>query len=138
MNRAQAGRLESTLWLLNHSVFDLERLLELSEVDEPTFHWKSSFTEERKTRIRARLAEVRAMIAALTRDHDLEKREENLLTRVAAQLHTQWVDIEDSKTKILKRYGEIPEGLKEKLDPELDRLNEGVNRLLAELRPSAT
>jgi hypothetical protein len=138
MNRAQAGRLESTLWLLNHSVFDLERLLELSEVDEPTFHWKSSFTDERKARIRARLAEVRAMIAALTRDHDLEKREENLLTRVAAQLHTQWVDIEDSKTKILKRYGEIPEGLKEKLDPELDRLNAGVNSLLAELRPPTT
>ena len=136
LNRAQSGRLETTLWLLNRSVFDLQRILELSEIDEPMFHSRSALTPERKAVLRERIADVRGRIAGLARDYVLERREENPLTRVASQLHAHWAGIEDSKSKMLSKYGEIPAGLKETLDPELDRLNEGVSRLLAELKPA--
>jgi hypothetical protein len=133
MNRAQAGRLETTLRLLNESLFELERVLALPDVDEPTFRWTCALSDERKSRASARAVELRAAIGRLAREHSVAKREENALARVTAQLHAHWVSIEDTKCKALSKYGELPAGLKDTLDPQLDRLNDGVRALLDEL-----
>jgi hypothetical protein len=134
MNRIQTSRLETTLLLLNRSVLELDRLLELSELDEPMFHSKSPFSAEKKGSIRARLAELRQMIARLALDHGIEKREEEMLSRVRGEFNSHWVMIEDTKCKEMSRYGEIAPELKDTLDPELDRLASGVLSLLDSLR----
>ena len=75
-----------------------------------------------------------AACVRLAREHGVEKREEELFSRVRAELNSHWVTIEDTKTKEMSRYGDVAADMMDALDPELDRLAGDVLALLDSLR----
>ena len=130
MNQAQANSLRNTLLILNHTIHDLDVLLQTAEVVEHCFSWRNNLSKEKKALIAKRTAEIRSRIQDIARRHAIVPAEEDLLTNLWAHLNTHWVSIEETKSKALSRYGPVSPEDAALLDPAMAELGALVAQLI--------
>jgi hypothetical protein len=73
-----------------------------------------------------RIAQVRQKIAQLTRDYDLEAREDDLTRTIQAEFSLLWSDLEDTRPRKLRNYGDLHPRAKDVLGPQMQELIELV------------
>jgi hypothetical protein len=72
------------------------------------------------------IALVRQKLAQLTRDYDLEAREDDLTRIIQAEFSLLWSDLEDTRPHKLRNYGELHPRAKDILGPQMQELIEMV------------
>jgi hypothetical protein len=59
----------------------------------------------------------------------LEKRSEETKSQILGSMAIQWVNLEEIKSRRLRGYGEVPNELREFLDPQVDRIMSLVDEI---------
>lgn len=68
------------------------------------------------------IAQVRQHITQLTQDYGLEARQDDLTRTIMAEFSLLWSDLEDTRPKKLRNYGELHPRAIEQLDPQIQQL----------------
>jgi hypothetical protein len=82
-----------------------------------------------KALILERIEEIKELINCIARELNLEKRVEETKSRILSAMTIQWVNLEEIKSERLRGYGEVPDGLREFLDPQVDKLMNLVDEI---------
>jgi len=82
-----------------------------------------------KALILKRIEEIRGLINYIAKELNLEKRREETRSQILGAMTIQWVNLEEIKSKKLSGYGEVPDEMREFLDPQVDRIISLVNEI---------
>ena len=129
MNTIQISRLQNTLLYLNKTLHDLENWIGKQDVDEIMYYWRNSMTPEDARRAKEKIIPLRAAAKRLAMEFKLKREEDDPISAMKGHLSALWVRIEDTKSKVMRNYGEIEPGLSETLDPRLEELGRMVQDL---------
>ena len=94
---------------------------------------------ERRTAALAQVKEALEGITRLAERFDLQPVDEPLANKIVAAMFINWVDLTDTRSDKLGRYGPADARLRELLDPELERLAQlalKIGALVKETGPS--
>ncbi len=82
-----------------------------------------------KARILRCTEEIKKRINHIAQKLSLEKRIEETKSQILGSMAIQWVNLEEIKSKRLRGYGEVPDELKEFLDPQVDKIMSLVDEI---------
>ena len=83
-------------------------------------------SEEHRWQGAREITQALDQIRSLSRSLELEKKEEDPLSLIRSEMVISWANLLDSRPAKLGRYGDIPAGLAEKLDPAVSNLAESA------------
>jgi phosphoenolpyruvate carboxylase len=75
-----------------------------------------------KKTLMEKIGEIKDTMHTLAARFDLEREQRSVSRQLFARLTYDWTTLEEIKTRHLKGYGSVAEGLKDTLDPELDSI----------------
>jgi hypothetical protein len=115
--------LSTTLMRIELAVWRLEERITR---ENPPALTLTRFTDTLDARQRAELlrliAQVRQHITQLTQEYGLEAREDDLTRTIMAEFSLLWSDLEDTRPKKLRNYGELHPHAIEQLGPQIQQL----------------
>jgi hypothetical protein len=82
-----------------------------------------------KALITKRIEEIKYLIQCITQKLNLVKRIEESQRRILGYMTIQLVNLEEIKSKRLRGYGEVPDELREFLDPMVDEIRRLINEI---------
>jgi len=75
------------------------------------------------------IGEIRKIIKYIADELGLEKREDNVRGKIIGTLIIKSINLEEIKSKRLRGYGEVPDELREFLDPQIDKMMRLVDEI---------
>ena len=75
-----------------------------------------------KNEMMGKISSIKGKINTLAARFSLDRRHRKARQLILSQLSCAWESLEETKTKRLKRYGDVDQELKELLDAELDTI----------------
>lgn len=133
MNPDQKRHLAVTLCLMEKDLLRKEQLLRSQGEKGILYEIVDSLHEEQHQQILAQVAKLRACIALVKDQFSLEVERTNLRKMLIGELAMFSVWLQDTKTKKLKGYGVIDEGLEQSLDPILEEMANQIDQTLKTL-----
>jgi hypothetical protein len=82
-----------------------------------------------KARILRCTEEIKKLVNHIAQKLSLEKRGEETKGQILGSMAIQWVNLEEIRSKRLRGYGEVPNELREFLDPQVDRIMSLVDEI---------
>lgn len=122
LNVSQKRRVSVTLSSLEEDLHDMERLLKSEDYIGIVYEMDNDIPSPAKNALIRKIAQVKNRIRSLAERFDLERERRSLRRQLSARLTYVWTTIEEIKTRHLRGYGAVAEGLKDTLDPELDAI----------------
>jgi len=121
--------LSSQLGVIEELLNEIESVLK----DEENYLFlkiERKIKKENRKKINERIKELRKIIADMKQKFNLK---EGVLTDIAiisSRTSKIWEILSDMKTEKMKRYGKIPDGLSDILDPLIDRMIKLTERII--------
>jgi hypothetical protein len=126
LNPQQRSSLRTTLLSFEKNLREAQSWLDGDEEDGILYKAKLQISEERRQQAARKITEALDRIRLLSRSLELEKKEEDPLSLIRSEMVISWANLLDSRPAKLGRYGDIPSGLAEKLDPAVSNLAESA------------
>jgi hypothetical protein len=124
LNEAQRNRITNVLRSLELDLRQARATLDRPGAEGILFRIAPSTPGKRLAKIDREIEAALDDIAWLARELALEAREQDVTSKVAAELTVDWADLVDSTSRTLVRYGTVHPGLAEVTDERLERLAE--------------
>lgn len=122
LNDAQRRRVSVTLSSLEEDLHDMERMLKSEDYIGIIYEMDNDIPLPVKNALIEKIGEIEDGIDTLAERFDLEREGRILRRQLSARLTYNWTTLEEIKARYLKGYGNVAEGLKDTLDPELDAI----------------
>ncbi len=119
LNDAQRRRVSVTLSSLEEDLHDMERMLKSEDYIGIIYEMDNDIPLPVKNALIEKIGEIEDGIDTLAERFDLEREGRILRRQLSARLTYNWTTLEEIKARYLKGYGNVAEGLKDTLDPEL-------------------
>ena len=129
LNKDQKRGLTIALRIVEENMQKIEQLLENKTYEGILYDTKCCVTPDVKEEILKRVSFLKARINYISDIFVLEKESREGLRKIFCILPSCWEIIENVKTKRLKRYGDVQNGLDNVLDPQLN----GITDLILEM-----
>ena len=129
LNKDQKRGLTIALRIVEENMQKIEQLLENKTYEGILYDTKCCVTPDVKEEILKRVSFLKARINYISDIFVLEKESREGLRKIFGILPSCWEIIENVKTKRLKRYGDVQNGLDNVLDPQLN----GITDLILEM-----
>jgi regulator of protease activity HflC (stomatin/prohibitin superfamily) len=127
----------SALLALNKAVRAVDEAVDRDGAEEVLYRSINPLTAESRAEARRLAAEIRDGLRRAAAAQGLAAETEDPILSLGSRLSALWVDLEEAKSKGLRAYGPVPEGLERTLDPALDELGRLAARLQRVLQGSA-
>jgi hypothetical protein len=124
LNKDQKRGLTIALRIVEENMQKIEQLLEIKTCEGILYDAKCSVTLDVKEEILKRISFIKARINYISDIFVLEKEYRESLRKIFGILPSCWEIIENVKSKRLKRYGDVQDGLDNILDPQLNRITD--------------
>lgn len=119
----------STLGLLDETLARFEHWISGQPAEGALYRESDTLTAEQKAAIRAEIEALRGLMSELRDDLRLEIRTQDIGTAIWAHISAFWEALVELKVKSLRRYGDVPGGLAEYLDPRIEQVIERIARI---------
>ena len=126
LNPQQRSSLRTTLLSFEKNLREAQSWLDGNKEDGILYKSELHLSEEHRRQCASKIAEALGQIRSLSRSLELEKKEEDPLSLIRSEMVISWANLLDSRPAKLGRYGDIPAGLAEKLDPAVSNLAESA------------
>lgn len=123
--RSIAARLS----LLDRCMCDVQRWASLGELSSVLYQEHNTLTPEQGREILAQVSAVRAILAQLRHDLELQPKVGRVVRSIQAGCTTSCLSLAELDPKRLRRFGEVPPGLAEYLEPRLAELAERLRQI---------
>lgn len=124
LNKDQKKGLTIALRIVEENMQKIEQLLENKTYEGILYDTKCCVTPDVKEEILKRVSFLKARINYISDMFVLEKEYREGLRKIFGILPSCWEIIENVKSKRLKRYGDVQDGLDNALDPQLNRITD--------------
>ncbi len=129
LNPSQKNSLRISLLLVERGMLEMERLLSAGEYHGILFRITDDLGDDTKTAIGQLIHEVRGVIRELRDRFQLDLEAERTSRAIFGKAPLLWEIVTDSDTSRLRGYGQVQPGLKEILDPSIERLSQSLLRM---------
>jgi hypothetical protein len=120
----------TTLALVDETLCEFEQWAQGREIKSILYTEKNDLSPEQREAILTQVAKIRKLLLDLKDSLKLEGKPRSLKTSMWAQCSALWVNLAEVTSEHLKRYGEVPTGLAEYLDPRVAELTVLTNEIL--------
>lgn len=124
MNKDQKRGLTIALRVVEENMQNIEHILNSKTHKGILYDTKCTITPEIKEEMLKRVSLVKDRIKTLSNLFALEKEYREGLRKIFGILPSCWEIIENVKSKRLKRYGDVRDGLDNVLDPQLNMITD--------------
>jgi hypothetical protein len=122
-------RLSVSMQVLEDTISDVEEIIRSDSQEKIMTGSVNNISSLEKALIAKRIEEIKDLIKCINRKLSLIKRIEESKRRIVGSLTIQFVSLDELKSKRLRGYGEVPDELREFLDPMIDE----IRRLISEI-----
>jgi hypothetical protein len=129
MNESLIRGISATLSLLDRSLSEFEQWGRGEEVCSALYEIKNTLSPDQRQAILEEVAQMREVLLELRDTLHLEKLERSVLKLISTSCTVSWISLVELQPKHLRRYGKIPPGLSEFLDPRVAILIERLHRI---------
>lgn len=129
ISRNHKARLAVSMQVLEDTISDVEELIKSTNRSKIMTEAVHNLSSWEKALILKRIDEIRGLIDYIAQELKLEKRREETKSQILGVMTIQWVNLEEIKSKRLRGYGEVPDELREFLDPLVDVIMSLVNEI---------
>jgi hypothetical protein len=129
INENHRRSISTTLSLLDEMLDDFQRLAREHEKRSVLFEQTNSLTPADVALIEHEAAAMRSVIARLRDDLALASHVRDAATSIWSKATVMWESLCELQAKRLKAFGDVPANLSEYLDPQIDELNQRLNRI---------
>lgn len=119
----------AALLLFDRIICEIEEYAYGREVRSVLYVECNTLSEDQKNRLLAEIAQIRRLLQELKDGLGLEAQAEDVGRKIWGQGATFWEVLVETKSPRLKRYGPVPKGLAEYLDPRIDDLTASLQNL---------
>jgi hypothetical protein len=120
----------TTLALVDEALCEFEQWGQGREIKSVLYTENNDLQPEQREAILLQVAKIRERLLDLKDTLELEAKPRSLKTSMWAQCSALWVNLAEVTSEHLKRYGEVPAGLAEYLDPRVVELTGLTNEIL--------
>lgn len=123
----------TNLTILDEALCEFEQWAQGREIRSVFYKEENELTPEEQEWLKSRVAEIRERLQSIKDTLKLQEKTHSAKTHMWGQCSVLWVNLVDLTSKHLKRYGALPPGLTEYLDPKVDELIEltnGISKLV--------
>lgn len=115
-------RLSVSMQVFENTISEVEGVIENSHQQKTLTETVDNLSPFEKAVILRRIEEVRELIKYVAQQLNLEKRRDETKKQILGTMTIQLVNLEEIRPKRLRGYGEVPEELREFLDPQIDKM----------------
>jgi len=118
-----------TLTMLDEALGEIEEWAHGRARRSILYQERNRLTRKQREGIRAEVQHLRALLRELSDHFGLEPTVEDAAQAIRASCAALWQYLVETEAKHLRRYGDLPPGLGEYLDPKVEELIEGMQRI---------
>jgi hypothetical protein len=122
-------RLSASMQVLEDTISEVEEIISGNSQEKVTTGSVDNISSLEKALITKRIEEIKYLIQCITQKLNLVKRIEESQRRILGYMTIQLVNLEEIKSKRLRGYGEVPDELREFLDPMVDEIRRLINEI---------
>ena len=119
----------TVMFLLDQMLCDFEAFAKGRELHGLLYHERNRLSAKQRRAIRNEIGHIREIMKELTEMFGLEPRVEDVSREIWGRSSMFWEDLVETETKYLRRYGAMPPGLENHLDPKIESLIERLNNI---------
>lgn len=135
ISEAHKRGISITLTLLDETLCEVEQWANGREIQSVFYRERNTPSGSQPQQILSEVAQMRDVLRELQEKLGLEPRIEDVKAAIRGKCSGLWEHIVELKAKYLRRYGEVPAELEEYLDPQAERLIQGILHILDALKP---
>jgi hypothetical protein len=121
--------ISATLTLLDKALCDFDRWAHGHAVRSVLYRIRNPLLPVQRKTIAEEVAEMKAMLEEIRTTLNLNETVRSADRMIVASCSTLWVSLVELESRRLTRYGELPTGLAEYLDPRVAILNSRLRRI---------
>ena len=122
LNEAQERNLSVTLRIVEDRLREIDQMIEANDYKGLLKETKNDVPAAAKDSIQKKSSMIMDRVKMLVERFNLVKDRDEVSRLALAKLSYCWEILEDAKTKKMKRYGDVHDGLADILDPELEAI----------------
>ena len=122
LNEPQRRGLSATFITLEEMMYEIETVINSGGYRGSLLEIDNDISPQAKEEVLKRIRLIREKISRLSKQFSLEMKQMKSSRQIFADLSYCWEILEGSKAKKLRGYGEVAEGLKEILDPQINTI----------------
>ena len=122
LNDSQKRKVSVTVSTLEENLIEIEELLKSEDRAGVLFELDNDIPLRVKRAILYKIASIKLEIKNLVDQFGLYKQPKKLSSRISGDASVLWASVAEIKSRNLKGYGGIAEGLQEALDPALEMI----------------
>ena len=121
--------ISSTLTLLDEDLCEFDRWAKGHEVRSVLYEVRNTLSAVQRQQIGERVAKMHVMLKEIRDTLNLEGSVTAVHKRIVSSCAVLWVSLVELESSRIRRYGDVPPGLAEYLDPKVALLNENLRRI---------
>ena len=121
--------ISSTFWIFDEMLCRFEEFADGREVHSVLYHERNRLSPHQRIELLEAVKQMRGIVLELKETMGLEERVEDAASCIVGHSTAVWSYLEDTKSKRLKRYGQLPVGLADYLDPRVEAIIGHIRRL---------
>ncbi|MGO9568713.1 MAG: hypothetical protein ACLP5H_14345 [Desulfomonilaceae bacterium] len=121
--------ISTTLSLLDEGLCEFEQWARGHEVTSVLYEVRNTLSAVQRQLIAQRVAKMRVMLKEIRDTLNLEGAVHRVDKMIAGSCAVLWVSVVELESDHLRRYGQLPHGLAEYLDPKVAVLNEDLQHI---------
>ncbi len=121
--------IEATLGLLDEALLEFEAWGRGRENRSVLYQERNALSKDQREKILIQVQTIRTVLVKIRDDLDLRTKTGNVARSILGQCSALWVSLVELESKRLRRYGELPDGLAEYLDPKIAQLIDWVKEI---------
>jgi hypothetical protein len=122
LNEPQRRGLSATFRTLEEMMYETETMINSDGYRGTLLEIKNDISPPAREKILKRIRLVREKVSRLSKQFALDMKQMKSSRKILADLSYCWEILEGSKARRLRGYGEVAEGLEERLDPQIDAI----------------
>jgi hypothetical protein len=121
--------ISTTLALLDKALCEFDQLAKGHEIRSVLYHLLNPLSEAQRKLIAGEVAEMKNSLEEIRKTLDLEVTVRSSDRIITSSCSVLWASLLELESLHLRRYGELPPGLADYLDPRITPLNNGLHRI---------
>jgi hypothetical protein len=121
--------ISTTLSLLDKALCEFEQWAHGHEVRSVLYEIRNTLSEDQRRLIAEEVAEMKSILREIRSTLDLEASMRHVDKMILGSCSVLWVSLAELDGRHLRRYGEVPPGLAEYLEPQADALNQHLRSI---------
>lgn len=126
--------IETTLRFLDEALCDFEEIANGRQRRSVFFVEHNDLSDEQRRTALKTIEKMRRMLLELRDGLAIEEHRDALSREISGRASGLWVHLVETESKYLRRYGEMPEGFGDYIDPKIDELIRDLNSIAAAAR----